>query len=175
MSQQLLNNGTIALRALEMSDLETLYSWENDTTLWSVTDTIAPYSHDALKYYLETYTGDIYAQGQLRLMIVMADSGEPVGTIDFMNFSPLNNRAELGLFIDAQHRGKGLGAQALQLLMTYAREHIGLRQLYVYIGVENTPCLALFEQEDFHKAGILRDWVKRGNTYHDVALLQKRL
>ena len=169
---QLLSNGTIALRALEPTDLETLYRWENDTTLWAVSDTIAPYSREALWHYLENYTGDLYAQRQLRLMITLAEDGTPVGTIDFLNFDPLNNRSELGLFITGEHRGKGLGRQALELLTSYACNHIGLRQLYVYIALDNEVCLKLFESYGYRRVGILQSWVKRGNEYRDVALLQ---
>ena len=44
---QLLSNDTIALRPLEPTDLDTLYQWENDTALWVVSDTVAPYSREA--------------------------------------------------------------------------------------------------------------------------------
>ena len=39
---QLLSNDTVTLRALEPTDLDTLYRWENDTALWTVSDTAAP-------------------------------------------------------------------------------------------------------------------------------------
>ena len=170
--KQLFSNDNITLRALEPTDLDTLYRWENDTSLWAVSDTTAPYSREALWHYLENYTGDIYAQRQLRLMIVLSTDGTPVGTIDFLNFDPLNNRAELGLFIADEYRGKGLGRQALDLLSAYARDHIGLRQLYVFIALDNTVCLNLFEDYGYSRVGMLKSWVKRGTTYRDVALLQ---
>lgn len=169
---QLMKNDTIELRPLEPTDLDTLYNWENDSALWVVSDTVAPYSRAALWQYLENYTGDIFAQRQLRLMITLAGDGTPVGTIDFLNFDPLNNRAELGLFIASEHRGKGLGRQALELLTAYAREHLGLRQLYVFIALDNTVCLKMFEDYGYRRVGIIQSWVKRGSTYRDVALLQ---
>lgn len=169
---QLLSNDTVTLRALEPTDLDTLYRWENDTALWSVSDTAAPYSREALWHYLQQYTGDIYAQRQLRLMITLTNDGTPVGTVDFLNFDPLNNRAELGLFIANEWRGKGLGRQALERLTAYARDHIGLRQLYVFIALDNEVCLKLFEDFGYSRSGILKSWVKRGNTYLNVALLQ---
>ena len=172
---QLFSNDLVTLRALEPTDLDTLYRWENDTALWAVSDTIAPYSREALWHYLEQYTGDIYAQRQLRLMVTLTNEGTPVGTVDFMNFDPLNNRAELGLFICTEQRGKGLGRHALELLTAYARNHIGLRQLYVYIALDNEVCLQLFEDYGYHRVGILQSWVKRGNNYRDVALLQMLL
>ncbi len=167
-----MKNDSIELRPLEPTDLDTLYNWENDSALWVVSDTVAPYSRAALWQYLENYTGDIFAQRQLRLMITLAGDGTPVGTIDFLNFDPLNNRAELGLFIAAEHRGQGLGRQALELLTAYAREHLGLRQLYVFIALDNTVCLKMFEDYGYRRVGIIQSWVKRGSTYRDVALLQ---
>ena len=169
---QLMKNDTIELRPLEPTDLDTLYNWENDSALWVVSDTVAPYSRAALWQYLENYTGDIFAQRQLRLMITLAGDGTPVGTIDFLNFDPLNNRAELGLFIAAEHRGQGLGRQALELLTANAREHLGLRQLYVFIALDNTVCLKMFEDYGYRRVGVIQSWVKRGSTYRDVALLQ---
>ena len=84
----------------------------------------------------------------------------------------MNNRAELGLFIANEHRGKGLGRQALDLLTDYARDHIGVRQLYVYISLDNTVCLKLFEDYGYRRqVGILGPWVKRGTSYHDAALM----
>ena len=113
---QLLSNDTITLRALEPTDLDMLYQWENDTALWVVSDTIAPYSRKALWQYLQEDTGDIYAQRQLRLIITLTSNGTAVGTVDFLNFDPLNNRAELGLFITKEMRGKGLGRHALEAI-----------------------------------------------------------
>lgn len=170
--KQLLSNNTVTLRPLEPTDLDTLYRWENDTNLWVVSDTVAPYSREALWNYLQQYTGDIYAQRQLRLMVTLSDDGTPVGTVDFLNFDPLNNRAELGLFIADEFRGQGLGREALELLTSYARDHIGLRQLYVFIALDNKVCLNLFEDYGYHNCGTLKSWVKRGNAYRDVALLQ---
>lgn len=170
--KQLLSNDKVTLRALEPTDLDTLYRWENDTALWMVSDTTAPYSREALWHYLKNYTGDIYCQRQLRLMITLSNTGTPAGTVDFLNFDPLNNRAELGLFVANEFRGQGLGHEALDLITAYARDHIGLRQLYVFITLDNEVCLNLFESYGYRRAGTLNAWVKRGRDYRDVALLQ---
>lgn len=172
---QLLSNDIITLRALEPTDLDMLYKWENDTALWVVSDTIAPYSRKALWQYLQENTGDIYAQRQLRLIITLTNDGTAVGTVDFLNFDPLNNRAELGLFIVKEMRGKGLGRKALEAITAYARDHIGLKQLYVYISTDNSVCLRLFEQFGYRHVGVIQSWVKRGHNYQDVTLLQMLL
>jgi len=178
MSQQLLSTPTLALRALEPTDLDTLYQWENDTALWRVTDTVAPLSRDLLQHYLRHYTADIYVQRQLRLIIDLTppqQQPEPIGTIDLMHFDPLNNRAELGIYITPQHRHCGYGTQVLHLITAYARDHIGMRQLYAVIPVDNVACLRLFTGAGFRTVGTLADWVRRGKTYRDATLVQQRL
>ncbi len=168
----LLSNGVIALRALEPSDVDLIYKWENDTSVWTATDTQAPYSRHAIKQFIDSYTGDIYSSRQLRLIITLSDTGKAVGTVDFTDFDPLNNRAELGLLIEQGHQGQGLGRMALQVIKQYACEHLGLRQLYVVIADSNTPCLSIFEREGFATAGHLKSWIRRGNTYSDATLMQ---
>ena len=39
----------VKLRAVEPEDLKNLYKWENDSTLWNVSDTITPFSKYILK------------------------------------------------------------------------------------------------------------------------------
>lgn len=167
----LMHNDTLRLRALEPTDLDLLYAWENDAAVWTVSDTAAPYSRQVLWQYLENYTGDIFQSRQLRLIIELND-GTAVGTVDFFHYDPLNNRAELGLLIAPEHRGHDYGQMALQLARDYAGQHIGMRQLYVYIRTDNTACLNLFLNFGFEQSGLLKSWVKRGRQYHDVALLQ---
>ena len=168
----LLNDNVIALRALEPTDLDVLFKWENDTDLWTVTDTVAPYSRQVLWQYLENYTADIYQSHELRLMAVLKDTGEAVGIVDLMNYSPLHNRAEFGLLIAAEHRGKGYGERALALACNYARNHIGLRQIYAYVASDNTTCLHLLHEGGFSTIGTLHQWRRRGTHYHDVVMLQ---
>ena len=70
------------LRALESSDLKTLYTSENNMSVWRVSNTLTPFSKDVLELYLETAHQDIYSTKQLRLMICLNLTNEVIGTID---------------------------------------------------------------------------------------------
>ena len=59
----------LRLRKIEPSDLPFLYQWENDATMWADSDTHNPLSRHDLHQYIENTTGDIYRDGQLRLII----------------------------------------------------------------------------------------------------------
>lgn len=167
-----ISNDILTLRALEPTDIDIIYKWENDSSAWFSSNTTAPYSRQLIWQYLKDYTGNIYETRELRLMMTLTGSGEPIGTIDFFNFSPTNNRAEVGLLIAEEYRHKGYSHQAVELIKNYAANYIGLRQLYATISVTNTECIELFTHCGFEKAGTLKSWIKQGRQYHDAVVLQ---
>ena len=63
------NAKIIKLRKLEPSDLPFLYQWENDASVWADGANHNPLSQQDLRDYLASTTGDIYKDGQLRLVI----------------------------------------------------------------------------------------------------------
>ena len=113
----LLNNNTIRLRALEPEDLDLLYKWENDTSLWQVGSTLSPYSRYILKEYIAESHRDLYEQKQLRLMIERKSPRQTVGIIDMYDFDPHSRKAGVGILIASGFQRKGFATQALQLFM----------------------------------------------------------
>lgn len=168
----LLTDRLITLRALEPSDLDILYKWENDTSLWEVGASIAPYSRKQLWDYIENYDGDIFNAHQLRMMIVSNSTGEAVGTIDLYDFDPVDRRAAIGVLIGTDHARNGYGSAAVRLILEYAATAIGMHQLYVYVPADNKPSLELFRKCGFKTAGCLRSWLRRANSYADVVIMQ---
>ena len=102
----------LRLRKIEPTDLPYLYQWENDARMWADSDTHNPLSQADLREYIASSTGDIYRDGQLRLMI--DDEGESLGCIDLFDFDPLNRKATIGMYIAPHARGKGIGRQAVR-------------------------------------------------------------
>jgi len=167
--------GQIKLRPLEPEDLELLYQWENDSRLWPVSNTLAPFSRFILKQYIEESHRDIYETRQLRLVIT-DENDAPVGAIDLFDFDPFHQRAGVGILIYAEtDRQKGYAADALGLMCHYARETLGLHQLYANIGANNPGSVRLFEKSGFRPAGTKKDWLKTVDGYLDEYLYQKIL
>ena len=110
------------LRKLEPADLPFLYQWENDARAWADSDTHNPLSQQDLRNYIDSSTGDIYRDGQLRLII--DDDGETLGCIDLFDFDPRNRKAAIGMYISESARGKGIGKSAVQLLENFAFQHL---------------------------------------------------
>lgn len=161
----------VKLRAMEPEDLDLLYSVENDQQLWAVGVTSVPYSRYVLHDYIANASNDIYADGQVRLM-VESESGGVVGIADLMNFDPKNNKAELGLVIMQQHRHQGFATAAIHQMRRYASSILHLHQLYVIIASANTVAVDLFRKEGFCESTRLRDWLYDGKKYDDAVVLQ---
>lgn len=172
MTNNLLTDGTIRLRALEPTDLDKLYKWENDTSLWEIGNTISPYSKAQLWEYLQNYDGDIYKSHQLRLMIELEATKESVGTIDLYEFDPFNNRTSIGILIDKEYQKMGFGTRAIALATKYTYSYLGLKQVNAIIPLKNTASISLFQKSGFQESGRLRDWLKIGQSYYDVIIMQ---
>ena len=168
---KLLENNIIRLRAPEPEDLDKLYQWENDTSLWELGSTLSPFSRYALKQYIADVENDIYERKQLRLIIELKETHTAVGTVDLFDFDIHHRRAAFGLLIDAVHQRKGYAKTALNLLIDYAFSLLKLHQLYAYIPVTNAPSLSLLKQCGFETMGILKDWQTTANGYVDVQIV----
>ena len=146
----------ITLRKIEPTDLPFLYQWENDASAWVDGANHNPLSQRDLRDYIESTTGDIYKDGQLRLIIEADDS--TVGCIDLFDFDIRNRRAAIGMYIAREFRGHGIGKQAVEALETYAFEHLDLRLIYAVIATTNIPCTKLYENLGYEPSSALKGW-----------------
>ncbi|KAA3436270.1 GNAT family N-acetyltransferase [Rufibacter hautae] len=171
----MLQTDRIFLRAPEPSDLAFLYQLENDPALWAVSMSVAPFSQEALRQYLESASLDIYAARQLRLMVCLQEGQKAIGTVDLFDFEPLHQRAGVGIALASDQRGQGYGKETLQLLEEYAAQVLQLHQLYASVAQENTTSLKLFRQVGFQEVGVRKDWLRTPQGWQAVVELQKVL
>ncbi|MEL7599295.1 MAG: GNAT family N-acetyltransferase [Proteiniphilum sp.] len=170
---KLLENKELLLRAPEPEDLELLYKWENDTRLWEYGNATAPYSRFSLRQYLSESKQDIYADKQMRLMVLLRQSETVIGMADLYDFDPFHRRAGVGILIDDDQRKRGYGLQSLLLLEEYAFGFLSLHQLYALVPEKNQASRQLFKKAGYLPAGILREWLSRSDRFEDVQLWQR--
>ncbi len=163
----------IYLRALEPSDLELLYAFENNREVWKVSNTIAPFSKHILMQYLETVQNDIYTNKQLRLMICKVQSHQCIGTIDLFDFEPFHARVGVGILIFEEFRKQGSAIEAIDLVKQYVFDTLLLKQLYCNISSSNKESIALFEKCGFKQIGLKKQWNRLSSKeYEDEWLYQ---
>jgi diamine N-acetyltransferase len=165
----------IKLRAMEPSDIDLLYNWENDKTLWHISNTIAPFSMFVLEQYILSSHQDIYTNKQLRFMIDLKDGDtkkKTIGTIDLFEFEPTHKRAGVGILIDNQYRNKGYASESIELLINYCFNTLNLHQLFCNISSDNEVSLKLFEKHNFKIIGLKKEWAYINKKWTDEYLLQ---
>ena len=171
----------IHLRALEPTDLNQLYRWENDSSIWSVSGTLVPFSKFVLEEFVTQVHQDIYTNKQLRLIVDLkyfdeADEDETtrsIGCVDLFDFDPKNKRAGVGILIaDKADRGRGYATEALHLIVDYAFEVLDLHQIYSNVRVENESSVALFKKVGFEVTGLKQDWIYEQGKFYDEYTMQ---
>lgn len=170
---ELLKGKNLYLRALEKEDLQFLYELENNPQVWEISGTLTPYSKNVLEFYLENAHRDIYDVKQLRL-VICGTQGNSLGLIDLFDFDPKHRRAGVGIVIVAEeNRNKGVGAEALEILLNYAFTVLELRQIYANILEENERGTHLFQKLGFVKVGVKKDWISTNGHFKNEVLYQK--
>lgn len=192
----MLEGQKVKLRGVLDSDADLLFDWENRPELWHLGDEHSPLSKDQISAFIYNSTGDVYIDGQLRLMIdlntpasLRAERGNlskpedchsrfsfamTVGCIDLFEYDQHNQRAGVGILIaDAENRKAGNAKEALRLLTNYCFHVLDFRQLYCHIPVDNEASLKLFKSCGFEETGRCKDWVKKENEFIDAVFMQR--
>lgn len=162
----------VRLRAMEPEDLDFLYGIENSRDTWLVGNTSVPYSRYVLHDYIANATDDIYADGQVRLIMENAER-RIVGMVDVFDFNPANRRAEVSIVVHGDYRRRGYAIDALKQIVDYALRILHLHQLYAIIAEDNLPSLGLFEKGGFKRCCKLYDWLYDGTEYRNAVLMNK--
>ena len=139
----------IVLRSVDSSDIDTILLWENSSAepLYGVYD--EEYTREDVVQFVENQQRYSLAENeQLRLMIC-SHEGERLGCVDLTEYD--GEKAFVSILIfDLDNRSKGLGTEALRLLISYAKS-LGLQALYTNVLPENLPSISLFQKVGFVK------------------------
>ena len=168
----ILQGEKVRLRALEPEDLEFLFTTENNTTFWEVSNTQVPFSKFILKQYLENSHQDIYEAKQLRLVVEETKNSQAIGLIDLFDFNPQHKRAGIGVLLHKQYQKAGFATEALTLLIPYCFKTLHLHQLFANITPDNHRSIALFTGHGFKKNGEKKDWLFINGVFKNELILQ---
>ncbi len=168
----MLKGKNIFLRALEPSDIEPLYQWENDPLVWKVSNTYAPWSRHVLEEYILSSHQDIYVSKQVRMVICETKTTKPVGCIDLFEFDPNNLRAGIGIIVNSADRKSGFADDALGVMINYCFSTLNLHQVFCNISSSNEGSIRLFEKHGFIKCGVKKEWNRISNGFEDEFLYQ---
>ena len=170
----MLTKNNISLRAPEPQDLDFLFQMENDEKMWYLSNTLTPFSRFDLEQFIMLSDKDIFTTKQARFIIEkdMAQGKVQVGAVDLFDFEPQHKRAGVGIMVIQAERKQGIAGKALDLLIDYSFNILGLHQLFCNIEMSNPESISLFKKKGFEIVGVKKDWNFRNNEWMDEYLLQ---
>lgn len=171
-------NMELKLRAVDLSDADLFYEWENEISLWESGNTMRPFSRYALENYVLTSQNEpLEVAKQMRLMLdaCSEDMIVTLGCVDLYDFDFRDSKAAVGIFICESERRKGYARKAVALLCDYVSKIYNLNQLYAFVASDNSESRSLFSACGFEQTACLKEWIQRGMEFKDVVLYQKIL
>jgi RimJ/RimL family protein N-acetyltransferase len=144
--------------------------WYADPEIWRLTSWAAsPLSPSAVERLFEdrelSSADDSFA-------IHLKGEEEPIGVISLMNISEANDSAELSVIVGhPEDRHHGYGAEAIDTLLRYGFEELGLNRVGLSVFEFNEDAISTYERLGFREEGRLRKALKRDDAFHDAILM----
>lgn len=173
----ILQHGLITLRPAEEKDIQNIYEACQDPLIPRFTTVPSPYtmSH-AESFVRERDPINLSQKSELRFVITKGHSEEEefCGVISFHTISLSNHCAELGYWIAAPARGKGIGSTAARMITEYGFMTMGFRRIEALVDVDNDASKALLRSAGYESEGIMRQKVTRDDgSQIDMALFSR--
>lgn len=102
-------------------------------------------------------------------------AGAPAGFVQIRQMDFVHGTGELGIFIDARARGRGVAATALRLLERYVVRTFRLRKVILRVRADNARAIAFYRKCGYRAVGVHRRHFYHAGRYHDVAVMEHLL
>jgi len=159
------------LRALDFSDLERVFAWHNDPTLYDhLGGNFRWVSHATEEEWLRRRCA--YSANETNLAICISETQEHIGNIYLRDIDWVARHAELHIFIGATtHRGHGYGASALRQVLAHGFVDMGLQRIFLYVLASNQPAIHLYAKCGFQEEGRLRQHAFKKGRHEDLLVM----
>jgi len=88
------------------------------------------------------------------------------------NLSRMKHSAVLGITVKKSYRGQGIGKKMLEEAIRFF-EASSLHRLELTVVSKNEIAIALYKKFGFVEEGLMKDVIKKGDTYYDVLAMAR--
>lgn len=165
-----LEGDRVGLRRHTRANYKLYARWYADPEIWHLTSWApSPLGRSAVEKLFDdrelSITDDSFA-------IHVGGDDDPIGVISLMNMSEANESADLSIIVGhPDDRHKGYGSEAIELLLRYAFESLGLNRVGLSAFDFNGEAISAYEKLGFVVEGRFRAAIKRGSRFHDAILM----
>jgi RimJ/RimL family protein N-acetyltransferase len=164
-----LADGEVRLRPYRPSDLDALVQELSDPEIPRWTNVPRDYGEDEGQAFL----AHVEPQRLAGRALTLAIDEELHGAVGLTDVDWRDRRAEVGYWVAASQRGRGLATRALRLLSTWALSETGLERLDLYANPANEPSQRVAEGAGFRREGLLRRLRYRQGEREDLYVFSR--
>jgi RimJ/RimL family protein N-acetyltransferase len=164
-------NTHVKLRAVEPSDAEFFFEWNQDSEMTGHIDWLwPPSSFESARRWAEEEARRRPADDMLFLVIENRE-GERVGSISTHQCDRRAGTFRYGVAIRREHQRRGYASAAILLVLRYFFEELRYQKVTVNVHANNPASIQLHERLGFQLEGRLRRMVFTGGCHWDELYL----
>jgi RimJ/RimL family protein N-acetyltransferase len=158
-----LTRGLITLRKPHLDDTQAVFDGCQDPLIPRFTAISPDYSMAHALDYVQRTDASVRTQRELPFVIEYGNGDDRTfaGTISFHSLSVKNSVGELGYWMSASMRGKGIATTAARMLTDYGFASIGFKRIEALVDFENVASAKLLESAGYDREGLLKNKVTR--------------
>ena len=164
-----LTDGEISLRPWERRDVPAVAAACQDPEIPRWTVVPHDYTERHARDFIAGTGTDIAAGRELALAIVDTDD-RLIGALGLSNVDWPDLKAEIGYWMAAESRRRGIGARATRMLAVWAISALGLERIELLANPENEASQRLAERAGFTREGTLRRYRRRHGVREDLVM-----
>lgn len=159
----------VMLAPITRADAPVLFKWINDRELVLLSSAYRPV-HETT--HLEWVRGLSQRPDAVAFAIRLKKSRRLVGVCQLTQITRVHRSAELQIRIgDARWRGRGLGTEAVRLLVDFAFKDLNLHRVSLQVFRTNARAVRSYKRSGFQLEGTLRDAAYVDGQYVDVLVM----
>jgi RimJ/RimL family protein N-acetyltransferase len=155
----------VTLRAFEKSDIPHLHRWMNDPESIVLIGR-APRNLEDVERQVEKQrsSGDL-------LLAIQNGKSELLGWVFLYKIEQEHGRAEIGILLAPESRGKGVGRLAMNMMLEIAFNQLRLHRVYLTTRGINRRGIALYQKLGFSIEGHLREHAFVQGEFYDTVFM----
>lgn len=160
----------ITLRKWEEKDIPVFTMIRNDVELQS--QLLARARGSSVRQVQDWLEGRTSNPNQIFFVIACNSNDEPLGFVQIIDIDFPNRRGELGIGLVRSFWGKGLGTEAMGLMLEHCRQNTALTKIGLKVRSDNSKAIESYAALGFSKVGVLKRHTYLDCHWHDVLIME---
>jgi len=159
----------VTLSPITMADAPTLFTWINDRRLVLFNSAYRPTHETSHREWMK----GLAARKDLVAFAIRSVRGRRlIGMCQLTAISHVHRTADLQIRMgDDRTRGRGLGLEAVRLLLAFGFRDLNLHRISLQVFATNTRAIKTYERAGFRHEGTLRDAAFIDRRFVDIVVM----